>query len=189
MYNQIYTFSGSIAITADNSTKPENETDVSKMNYVLITDTENVTIALTDSIQLWRHPLFKRDEKVVVIVTGWTTNVDEPNETVDTLYRAYESRGNVNFIVIDTARYVDTLYSWSAFNTEELGIAVGKGLAELIDFVPVENIHLIGHSLGAHIVGAAGRSFQIESFGQILPRITGLDPAKPCFREGEVLNG
>jgi lipoprotein lipase len=38
----------------------------------------------------------------------------------------------------------------------------------------------MGHSLGAHIVGAAGRQFQEET-GKILPRITGFDPAKVRF--------
>jgi pimeloyl-ACP methyl ester carboxylesterase len=43
--------------------------------------------------------------------------------------------------------------------------------------VPIENIHLMGHSLGAHIAGQAGRTFEEES-GKLLPRITGFDPAK-----------
>lgn len=188
--SQAFITVGSIAISADNATKPPyNQPKVSEMNYVLITETENVTIPLSESTQLWKHPLFKKDQKVVVLITGWTTNPDEPNDTADLMYRAYKSRGNVNFILIDTAKYVDTLYAWSAFNTAELGAAVGKGLAELIEYLPAENIHLLGTSLGAHMVGSAGRSFQIETNGKLLPRITGLDPAKPCFREGETLNG
>lgn len=45
-----------------------------------------------------------------------------------------------------------------------------------------------GHSLGAHIVGAAGRNFTYQT-DKLLPRITGLDPAKPCFNEGFSLSG
>lgn len=44
------------------------------------------------------------------------------------------------------------------------------------------------HSLGAHIVGAAGRYFA-EFTSKLIPRITGLDPASPCFNEGESLSG
>lgn len=62
------------------------------------------------------------------------------------------------------------------------------GLEKLVEKVPVENIHLIGHSLGAHIVGYAGRYFT-ELTGEVIPRITGLDPANPCFNEGESLSG
>lgn len=54
--------------------------------------------------------------------------------------------------------------------------------------IPAENIHLIGHSLGAHIVGYAGRYFT-EYTGLNLTRITGLDPANPCFNEGQNLSG
>ena len=65
---------------------------------------------------------------------------------------------------------------------------VAEGLKQLIEIVPVDNIHLIGHSLGAHIVGAAGRYFEMKT-NMTIPRITGLDPAKPCFNEGESLSG
>lgn len=54
--------------------------------------------------------------------------------------------------------------------------------------IPVNNIHLIGHSLGAHIVGKAGRHFT-KLTNMTLPRITGLDPANPCFNGGEALSG
>lgn len=40
----------------------------------------------------------------------------------------------------------------------------------------VDDVHLIGHSLGAHIAGYAGAELQ----GQV-GRISGLDPAKPDF--------
>lgn len=46
----------------------------------------------------------------------------------------------------------------------------------------------IGHSLGAHIGGEAGRMYQ-QLTNQSLGRITGLDPARPCFNEGEHLTG
>lgn len=44
------------------------------------------------------------------------------------------------------------------------------------------------HSLGAHIVGATGRYFT-EFTTKLIPRITGLDAASPCFNEGESLSG
>lgn len=96
-------------------------------------------------------------------------------------------RDNI-FQGIDTADYVDTLYEWAAFNTEELGKLLGIAIANLTDTYPIEHVHLIGHSLGAHIVGSAGRAYH-ELTGLLLPRITGLDPANPCFNEGEMLGG
>lgn len=180
---------GSIALSADNSTMPYKQPNISEMNYVLIKESENISVPITDSLKLWKHEKFDAKAEVIILVTGWTTDINATNTCSDILYQAYKARGNYNFILIDTALYVDTLYAWSAFNTKELGEGLGKGLAELIEFVPVENIHVMGHSLGAHIVGSAGRQFQLDTNGKMLPRITGLDPAKPCFKEGELLNG
>ena len=59
---------------------------------------------------------------------------------------------------------------------------------ELDKHIDTEKVHLIGHSLGAQISGEAGRKFY-EVTGRLLPRITALDPALPCFNEGELLNG
>lgn len=149
------------------------------MNYVLITSNgDNISVPILEPLQLWRHEKFDAKKKVVVLVTGWTTDINATNNAADVLSESYNARGDVNFILIDTARYVDTLYAWSAFNTNELGEGLGDGLSELINIVPVENIHLMGHSLGSHIAGSAGRRFQVKTNGKLLPRITGFDPAK-----------
>lgn len=42
--------------------------------------------------------------------------------------------------------------------------------------------------MGSHIVGSIGRNYYYLT-NHLLPRITGLDPANPCFNEGENLSG
>lgn len=80
------------------------------------------------------------------------------------------------------------MYTWSAFNTELIGRIIGKSLVGLTKYIELDRIHLIGHSLGAHICGEAGRTYTSLT-GESLTRITGLDPARPCFNEGEQLSG
>ena len=45
-----------------------------------------------------------------------------------------------------------------------------------------------GYSLGAHVVAEAGRTFNRRT-GKQVARITGLDPAKPCFEKEDWLSG
>lgn len=177
----------SIAVSS-NATESENSVNITEMNYILMTGEENVTIPLLESNDLWSHPLFNDSRDTVILVTGWTSNINGSNRAIDTIFNAYQARGGYNFVVIDTSDYVDTLYTWSAFNTNDLGKALAEGLKELINYETVDKVHLIGHSLGAHIVGAAGRHFQTLT-NLSVPRITGLDPANPCFNEGESLSG
>ncbi|XP_055605087.1 vitellogenin-3-like [Uranotaenia lowii] len=176
------------AAVATNGTTPRIEPDLSRMSYLLLSDQGNFSFPLSNAADLWSSPYFAKDLKTVILVTGWLSTIEDPNLAVDTIYQAYRTRGGVNFVVIDTVAQLNTLYSWSAFNTNSLGESLGDGLIELANYVPLESIHLIGHSLGAHVSGAAGRRFQ-EQKGVNLPRITGLDPANPCFNEGETLSG
>jgi pimeloyl-ACP methyl ester carboxylesterase len=46
------------------------------------------------------------------------------------------------------------------------------------DWIP--QLHLIGFSLGAHIVGQTAELFREED-RLLVNRVTGLDPAGPCF--------
>lgn len=50
----------------------------------------------------------------------------------------------INHQVFDTSNFIDTLYTWSAFNTEGVGKIIGGAVAELSNVVDVEGIHLIG---------------------------------------------
>ena len=86
---------------------------------------------------------------------------------------AYES-----YIRLET-----TVRYWqSAVNARVVGAQVKVLVSNLInlDIIDISNFHLVGHSLGAHVMGYAGKDFNLENDFK-LPRITGLDPAGPMF--------
>uniref|UniRef100_A0A1I8MGG5 Lipase domain-containing protein n=1 Tax=Musca domestica TaxID=7370 RepID=A0A1I8MGG5_MUSDO len=117
---------------------------------------------------------------------GWGSDGNSSTYIQD-FANAYNCRGGYNFLYLNTFDFIQTIYTRSAFNTEEIGNIVAESLVKLTEFIPVENIQLIGHSLGGEIVGQVGRHFK-QLTGQLLPRITGLDPAKPCYNKGERLS-
>lgn len=80
--------------------------------------------------------------------------------------------------LINTGGFISNLYVNSAYHTAKLGKFIAIGLKNL--GLPVEKMHFIGHSLGAHILGNAAR-YYYNLTGQKFQRITGLDPARPCF--------
>lgn len=69
------------------------------MNFILITKTENYTIPLNDAAKLWAHNVFDKNKKTVILVTGWTSNINATNEALNTISAAYMCRGNINFVV------------------------------------------------------------------------------------------
>ncbi|EDV97373.1 GH14732 [Drosophila grimshawi] len=169
------------------SVPPQITPDITKMNFQYMTPCLNYTVPLLKAEKLWNHPRFRKNRKLVILATGWTNTVND-SETIAMISKAFMCRPGVNFVIVDAAYYVDTLYKWSAFNTDLIGEHLAVGLQHLVEVMPFIEIHLIGHSLGAHIMGKAGRSFE-RLTGHLVARITGLDPAKPCFRYEKALPG
>lgn len=147
------------------------------MNINFHHDNGTSFIKLSDADQLPSNIHFDVNNPLVILITGWTTNAnDTENAALDLLYKAYRCRGDVNFAIIDTAGYIDSIYTWSAFNTEEIGKKIAQSLVRLTKIYDYENMIIIGHSLGAHIAGSVGRHFNLAT-EDLLPRIIGLDPA------------
>jgi len=74
-----------------------------------------------------------------------------------------------------------TGYTQAANNALDVGTSLGKCLAKLVGKgLDPNKIHLVGHSLGSHLVGKAGREFKKET-GKKVGRVTGLDPAGPLW--------
>lgn len=68
------------------------------MSYVLKIGDQNFSVPLTKPTELWSLKEFNPKLPLVILVTGWTTNVNETNPALDVIYAAYRCRGNVNFV-------------------------------------------------------------------------------------------
>lgn len=90
-------------------------------------------------------------------------------------------RGNLNVIVVDWSGGSKLLFKYhqAAVNTRLVGLEIAFLIRNLMlgHGLRAEDVHLIGHSLGAHTAGYAAE--RIPGVG----RITGLDPAYPYFQE------
>ncbi|XP_053168561.1 pancreatic lipase-related protein 2-like isoform X2 [Hemicordylus capensis] len=91
---------------------------------------------------------------------------------------------NINCIAVDWEDGAKCTYFIASSNTRVLGAEIAyliNTFTKMYAYCPA-HIHLIGHSLGAHTAGEAGR--RLRGVNRIFPglgRITGLDPAGLCF--------
>nr|XP_020494656.1 lipoprotein lipase-like [Labrus bergylta] len=128
---------------------------------------------------------FNSTSKTFLVIHGWTVSGLFESWVAKLVSALYEREQTANVIVVDWLYSAQNHYGVAAQNTK----AVGQEVARFIDWIkettnmPLENLHLIGYSLGAHVAGFAG-SHATNKVG----RITGLDPAGPDF-EGEHAHG
>ncbi|KAL4715470.1 hypothetical protein ACJJTC_009096 [Scirpophaga incertulas] len=65
-------------------------------------------------------------------------------------------------------------------NAKKVGEELGESLTKMaLSGLNMTDVHLLGHSLGAHVMGYAGKTARRNGF--VVSRITGLDPARAMF--------
>ncbi|KAM8939332.1 lipoprotein lipase [Pelodytes ibericus] len=125
---------------------------------------------------------FNRTSKTFVVIHGWTVTGMYESWVAKLVEALYKREPNSNVIVVDWLRRSHQHYPVSAGYTK----LVGQDVATFIDWMderfnyPVDNIHILGYSLGAHAAGIAGSLTR-----KTVNRITGLDPAGPNFEYAE----
>ncbi|XP_028161532.1 pancreatic lipase-related protein 2-like [Ostrinia furnacalis] len=115
---------------------------------------------------------FDPNAPTVVVVHGWLGNQDSGMNTQ--VREAFLSKGPANVIAVDWRSLAVSGYVTATRGVPEAGRQLGRFLAFLnkVANAPYEKMHLVGFSLGAHLVGNAGREL-----GGKVARVTGLDPA------------
>ncbi|XP_047111648.1 lipase member H-like [Schistocerca piceifrons] len=117
----------------------------------------------------------------VVLAHGWMSKSSD----LDHIKNAYLTAGDYNVISIDWS----PIASNAAYDQvrEDL-VIVGQFVAKFVDcLVEIHGLnlsrtHLVGHSLGAHVVGVIGGSLSQQNKVAL---ITGLDPAGPGYDDNE----
>ncbi|CAG9576066.1 unnamed protein product [Danaus chrysippus] len=120
---------------------------------------------------------FRPDRRTILIVHGFMSHSNA--SWVLDMTRAFLEWRDVNVIAVDWSKGGNTWKYWRAVaNTRRVGSDVVGFMKQLMSATGanVKDFHFIGHSLGAHIV-----SYVSYHIGRVA-RITGLDPAQPCFR-------
>ncbi|XP_070287912.1 pancreatic lipase-related protein 2-like [Myotis yumanensis] len=120
---------------------------------------------------------FQLDRKTRFIIHGFIDKGEE-RWLMDMCQRMFKVE-KVNCICVDWKRGARTGYNQAVHNIRVVGAEIAFLIEELSTKMgySLENVHLIGHSLGAHAAGEAGRRL-----GGSVGRITGLDPAEPGFQ-------
>ncbi|XP_004675459.1 PREDICTED: lipase member H [Condylura cristata] len=116
-------------------------------------------------------------KKTTFVVHGFRLT-GSPPVWMEVLVQSLLSVEDMNVIVVDWNRGATTVLYFRASSKTKKVATVLKEFIDLmlVEGASLENIYMIGVSLGAHIAGFVGKMFD----GQ-LGRITGLDPAGPLY--------
>lgn len=111
------------------------------------------------------------------IIHGWKSSLESPD--VIGIRDAYLNRGAFNVIAVEWKQKASEMYTISVDFVPHVGQEVAKVIEALMKYqhLNINNLILVGFSLGAHCAGYAGRylsPLKIEG-------IVALDPAGPWF--------
>ncbi|XP_072381633.1 pancreatic lipase-related protein 2-like [Diabrotica undecimpunctata] len=127
---------------------------------------------------------FSKDKDTVFYIHGWMDN--NSSETLISTKDTYLSKYDVNMFLVDWGTFADNIiYNIAYDNVEAIGDIVGYAIEHLVQNTGVDlnRITIVGHSLGAHVAGVAGRILSGK-----LDHIVGLDPAGPLFTKENTKN-
>ncbi|GFT62831.1 pancreatic triacylglycerol lipase [Nephila pilipes] len=121
--------------------------------------------------------------KTEVLIHGLETYL-EPDNLYEKIKDRLLEQGNYNVIIVNWSKYGDPPFTVAIANTYAIGLRVGEMINFLLNNADINpaDIHITGHSVGAHIAGIAGKN--VANLG----RITGLDPLATLFNIDEISN-
>lgn len=121
---------------------------------------------------------FNATAKTIFIIHGWTVSGMFESWMPKLVSAVMQRENEANVVVVEWIPMAQQLYPDAVNHTHTVGLDIATLLNWLQDEqqLPLDKVHLIGYSLGAHVAGYAG-----EYVRGSIGRITGLDPAGPMF--------
>jgi len=165
-----------LATTNANPVETKWVSALPKVRYILIRKNSNTYKDLCEAS-------FNTNTKTRVFVHGFNVGPCIGHQVEHNSFRYDPEVGQVMFVdwtKYATAKYAGFNYFTIITNTLP---KVAKDLAKAVHYIKENTngpVELVGHSLGAHLVGQAGRQYK-ELYGEPLDRVIGLDPAGPLF--------
>lgn len=128
--------------------------------------------------------------RIYMLVHGYLESGDIPwmLEMAKALLNHCEE-GECAVVLIDWGGGASPPYVQAVANIRLVGAITAHVVHMLYEELRLPNldkVHIVGHSLGAHLSGYAGYHLQ-RDFGLKLGRITGLDPAAPLFTDTDTI--
>ncbi|XP_041365322.1 inactive pancreatic lipase-related protein 1-like [Gigantopelta aegis] len=152
-----------------------------RTNYLLFTRASKThpTHVVARDESTWHSSLsqghFSKNKGTKFIIHGFIDNGNK--QWLKTMKDELLKKGDFNVFIVDWGHGSKFPYSQATANTFLVAAGLSRFLRHLHDHegLSLARVHLIGHSLGAHIAGNCGA----KTHG--LGRISGLDPAEPNF--------
>ncbi|XP_046397216.1 phospholipase A1-like [Ischnura elegans] len=139
---------------------------------------EKTTQVFVDDVDALKSSGFDPKAKTFIVTHGFLSS--DSSDTVQQIKDMYLGAMDCNVVGVDWSSLAHNIIYPEA---KKSTVPVGQYVAKFIDFVARElglntgDLELIGHSLGAHVMGIAGKNVQSGK----IARITGMDPAGPLY--------
>lgn len=126
---------------------------------------------------------FNKDRNNYFIVHGWKS--DHLSDVNTMIKSALLANFDVNVFAVDWKNPANKFYTTAKKAVPLVGEIIGNFIGSIMENFEVaeSKFILVGHSLGAHVCGAAGAAVE----GKV-KAIVGLDPASPLFTLGDTNN-
>ncbi|XP_054081757.1 pancreatic triacylglycerol lipase-like [Zeugodacus cucurbitae] len=132
---------------------------------------------ITETAKSINNSDFDANNPTRFVIHGWTQSYTAGMNK--DIRAAWLGRGKYNVIIVDWARARSVEYASSVVAVPKAGQKVASMINYLVEKhgMSLETTEVIGHSLGAHVAGFAGKNTK----NGLLHAIVGLDPALPLF--------